>query len=67
MTEWKCPTPACSSTEVEAVRIEPPVVDSAEPGLLRYSYDGYCPVCLVPLCGCFWVRADQSTAEEKPA
>ena len=54
-------TASCSSTEIEAVRIQPPV---KEPDPLRYEYDGYCPVCNVPIFGCFRVKRDQTTAEK---
>jgi hypothetical protein len=62
----KCPTPTCPSTEVEAVNIGPPETVPVELDLVQYQYDGHCPLCHVPLFGCFWVRRDQSTAEEKP-
>lgn len=62
----KCPTPTCPSIEVEAVNIDPPETVPVDADILGYQYDGHCPLCNVPLFGCFWVRRDQATAEEKP-
>ncbi len=67
MTEWKCPTSACSSTEIEAVTIGPPELVPLEPDLVQHEYEGHCPMCHVPLFGCFWIRRDRTTAEKKPA
>jgi len=58
-------TPACSSTEVEAVNIGPPETVPEQPDLVQYQYEGYCPVCRVPTVGLFWVSRDQTTAESK--
>lgn len=61
----KCPASGCVSTEVEAVTIGPPEVVPMEPDLLRYQYDGHCPLCRVPLFGCFWVKQDRTTGQPK--
>jgi hypothetical protein len=65
-SDHEVPNPDLSSTEVEAVNIGPPETVPVEPDILQYQYDGHCPLCHVPLVGCFWVRRDQATAEEKP-
>ena len=49
----KCPTPACSFTEVETVNIGPPETVPSEQDILQYQYEGHCRVCRVPLFGCF--------------
>lgn len=59
----KCPTTTCPSAEVEAVTIEP--VEQPDPRLRQYSYDGYCPVCLVQLFGFFFIHTEEATAAEK--
>jgi putative transcriptional regulator len=61
----KCPTVACPSTEVEAVSISGPEIVPIEPDILRYDYSGHCPLCHVPLAGCFWVKRDQTTAQAR--
>jgi hypothetical protein len=61
----KCHTSGCASTEAEAVTIGPPETVPLEPDLLQYEYDGYCPLCHVPVFGCFWVKQDRTTVEPK--
>jgi hypothetical protein len=48
------------------VNIGPPETVPVEPDLLQCEYDGYCPVCHVPLFGSFWVKRHHATAERKP-
>ena len=40
------------------MHIGPPETVLVEPDLIQYQYDGHCPLCHVPLVGCFWVRRD---------
>jgi hypothetical protein len=58
--KW-CPTPACTSDRVEAVRLvgTPGIItDSVEHDLLLFVYEGHCPECHAPHSGGFGYYSD---------
>jgi len=55
--KW-CPTPACTSTEVELVKVigAPQIIhdkSGVQRDLLLYAYEGHCPACHVTRLGGF--------------
>jgi hypothetical protein len=61
-TEW-CPTPACTSDRVEAVRLmgSPSIItDRREHDLLLFAYEGHCSKCHVHHSGGFGYYSDGS-------
>ena len=62
----KCLTPSCESLEVEALDIGPPQILPGD-DLIRYEYEGRCPLCGGTRFGAFWLKRDHLTQQAKTA